>query len=233
MEILIISLEQYFKLKSIHGLFMNISIKLDVPYYQQTHFATCGPAALMMVMKYWDSSIEFSREMEFDLWRITRSFIFKGATFQFGLANSANRLGFDTIIHQKAKISSNKTSWKSIFYLFELFMSFKTRILKIPIIYGKKGMDIIIEALEKKIPPLVFISLGPISGENIFHWIVVTGIHEDNIIFNDPDISEKSRKDVKVKKEIFEKAIATDVFSNITFPFSIFRFPPAIVLVYK
>lgn len=220
-------------MKSIHGLFMNIPIKLDVPYYQQTHFATCGPAALMMVMKYWDSSINFSKEMEFDIWRITRSFIFKGATLQFGLANSAKRLGFNTIIYQKAKISSYKTTWKSIFYIFELFMSLKTRILKIPILYGKKGIDIIIESLERKIPPLVFINLGPISGENIFHWIVVTGINKDNIFFNDPDFSEKPRKDMKVKIEIFEKAIATDVFSNITFPFSIFRFPPVIVQVYK
>ena len=212
---------------------MNTSLKLDVPYYQQTHYATCGPAALMMVMKYWDGSIDFSSEKEIDIWRKTRSFIFKGATFQFGLANTAKRLGFETVIHQRAKISSYKTTWKSIFDVFEFYLSFKVRVSKIPIFYGKKGMDVIIEAIEKKIPPLVFINLEPISGENIFHWIVVTGIDKYNIILNDPDISEKPRKDLIVKREIFKKAIATDVFSNITFPFSMFRFPPAIVLVYK
>jgi ABC-type bacteriocin/lantibiotic exporter with double-glycine peptidase domain len=212
---------------------MNSSFKLDVPYYQQTHFATCGPAALMMVIKYWDRSIKLSYEMEFYIWKNTKSFIFKGATFQFGLANTAKKLGFTTLIYQKAKISSYKKPWKSIFDVFEFFISFNTRISKIPIYYGKNSMDIIIEALEKKIPPLVLINLEPISGENIFHWIVVTGINKDNVIFNDPDISEKPRKDVQVKKEIFEKSIATDDFSNITFPFSMFRFPPAIVLVYK
>ena len=140
----------------------------------------------------------------------------------FRIIQYAKKLGFNTVIYQNAKISSYKKSWKSIFDVFEFFISFNTRISKIPIYYGKKGMDIIIEALEKKIPPLVLINLEPISGENIFHWIVVTGINKDNIIFNDPDISEKPRKDVQVKKEIFEKSIATDNFSNITFPFSMF-----------
>jgi predicted double-glycine peptidase len=212
---------------------MSTSTKLDVPYYQQTHYATCGPAALMMVMKYWDASKDFSREMEMNIWKKARSLIFKGATFQFGLSNSAKRLGFNSVIYQKAKISSYKNTWKNLFDVFEFLYSAKIRISKIPIFYGKNSMDVIIEALERKIPPLVFINLEPISGENIFHWIVVTGVDKETVIFNDPDISEKPRKDVKVKKEIFEKAIATDVFSNITFPFSMFRFPPAIVLVYK
>jgi ABC-type bacteriocin/lantibiotic exporter with double-glycine peptidase domain len=212
---------------------MSPSIKLDVPYYQQTHFATCGPAALMMVLKYWDKDFELTKVNEFNLWKLTRSFIFKGSTFQFGITNAAIRMGYKTTVHQKAKILSYKKHWKLMFDLFEFFISFKSRVKRIPIIYGKESMNIIIDALEKKIPPLVLINLEPISGENVFHWIVVTGINKDNIIFNDPDISKTSRKDVSIKKETFYKAIATDEFLNITFPFSLFRFPPAIVLVKK
>ena len=225
--------KQYFKLNLIHVLKMKDPLKLEVPYYQQTHYATCGPAALMMVMKYWDKSLDLSKELEFDLWRQTRSFIFKGGTFQFGMAKTAKKLGYNTIIYQKTKLSSYKKNWKFLFDLFEFFISFKSRALKIPIIYNKEGIDIIIEALENKIPPLVLINLEPISGENIFHWVVVTGINDEKIFFNDPDFSERSRKDISVEKETFNKAIATDKFSNITFPFSLFRFPPSIVLVNK
>ena len=46
-----------------NDLYNNLPI-LDVPYFQQTRISTCGPAALMMVMKYWDNSFEFSRRIE-------------------------------------------------------------------------------------------------------------------------------------------------------------------------
>ncbi len=212
---------------------MKNSSKLDVPYYQQTHPATCGPAALMMLMKYWDNSFELSKEIEYRLWRQTKSFIFKGATFQYGIANSAMKNGFKTEIYQTAKISNYKKNWKKVFDFIELNLSIKTRILRIPIIYGKHSMDIIKKALLKKIPPLVFINLRPITGENIFHWIIVTGIEKEKIYVNDPDYSEKPKKDFPVKISTFQKAIATNQYKNITFPFSIFRFPPAILLIYK
>jgi hypothetical protein len=212
---------------------MKTCLKLDLPYYQQTHPATCGPASLMMVLKYWDKSIDFSRNLELDLWKQSKSFFFKGATFQFGLANSAKRMGFNTIIHQKAKISKYKTKNKFIYDFFEYLVSYKTRIFDIPIIYGENSIDIIFGALEKEIPPLVLVNLEPITGENIFHWIVVTCIDNEMVQINDPDYSEKPRKDVQIKMEIFRRAVATDEFCNFTFPFSFFRFPPAILLVYK
>jgi len=212
---------------------MKNSSKLDVPYYQQTHPATCGPAALMMVMKYWDKSLELSKEIEYSLWKQTRSFIFKGGTFQFGIAETAMKRGFKTKIYQKAKISSYKKNQKKVFDFIEFFLSIKTRLSRIPVIYGQEIMDIINEALEKKIPPLVFINLEPISGENVFHWVIVTGLDKENVFVNDPDIYQIPKKDFPVKLDIFKQAIATDQFSNIIFPFSIFRFPPCVVLVYK
>jgi uncharacterized protein YvpB len=233
LKIPITELEQYFKNKNNTDVNMKELSKLDVPYYQQTHFATCGPAALMMVMKYWDKSIELSKEFEYSLWRQTRSLIFKGGTFQFGIAETALKRGFKTKIYQKAKISGYKKNWKNVFDFFELFMSMKTRLSRIPVIYGKEIMVVINEALEKKIPPLVFINLGPIIGENIFHWIIVTGLDKENVYVNDPDFSDIPKKDHPVKIEQFKQAIATDTFTSISFPFSIFRFPPAVVLVYK
>ena len=78
---------------------------LDVPYYNQTRFYTCGPAALMMVMKYWDNTIELSRKTEYKLWMMSNPFVFFGGTLQFGLAKTAVHIGFKAKIYQKARFS--------------------------------------------------------------------------------------------------------------------------------
>ena len=62
---------------------------LDVPYFQLTRFSTCGPAALMMVLKYWDKSFELSKGVEFQMWIKSNPFVFFGGTLQFGLAKTA------------------------------------------------------------------------------------------------------------------------------------------------
>ncbi len=159
---------------------------LDVPYFQQTRTATCGPACLMMVMKYWDPSIELSRRFEFQLWKRSYSFFLLGGTFQFGLAETAAKLGFKTEIYQKTRFSDAYPKFPQLVTLIENIVSHKTRRLKIPIRYGKDNMEVIRDSLHKKIPPIVFVNLKPILGENVFHWVVVTGLDEQNVYMNDP-----------------------------------------------
>ena len=79
-------------------------LPLDVPYFQQTHPATCGSAALMMVMKYWDNSFKLSNEVEFQLWKKSNSLLFKGGVLQFGLAKAAVEMSFKTKIYQTARL---------------------------------------------------------------------------------------------------------------------------------
>ena len=114
---------------------------LDVPYFQQTRTATCGPACLMMVMKYWDPSIELSRRFEFQLWRRSFSFFLFGGIFQFGLAATAVKLGFKTEIYQKTRFSDVYPKFPQLANLIENTVSHKTRRIKIPMRYGK---DIIV-----------------------------------------------------------------------------------------
>ena len=44
--------------------FNNLNLILDVPYFEQSRAGTCGPAALMMVMKFWNDSIMLTKELE-------------------------------------------------------------------------------------------------------------------------------------------------------------------------
>ena len=45
------------------------SIQLNIPFYRQHYDFTCGPASLMMAMKYLDKEVRLGKELELDLWR--------------------------------------------------------------------------------------------------------------------------------------------------------------------
>jgi ABC-type bacteriocin/lantibiotic exporter with double-glycine peptidase domain len=202
---------------------------LDVPYFQQTRTATCGPACLMMVMKYWDPSLEFSRRMEFQLWKKSYSVFLFGGTFQFGLAAAARKLGFMTEIYQKERFSDGYPRFPQLATLIEGIVSNKSRRLHIPIRYGQRNLAVIGESLQHSIPAIVFINLHPILGENVFHWVVVTGLDEQNVYINDPYIplgfAEQQKKHYPIALDVFSLAMRTEVGRNL-------RLPSCVVLVH-
>ena len=203
-------------------------IKLDVPYFKQTRFSTCGPAALMMVMKYWDNSIELSRKFENKIWINSNPVIFFGGTLQFGLSKTASKMGFKVEIYQKTKISDSRTL--GLLPLIEKNFIRKLKKLKIKIHYQKDIFVIIFDLIKKDIPPIVFVNLKEIIDENVLHWLVVTGYDENNIFVNDPYIpygfSNSDKKNYPVNIDVFKKAISTDLYGNL-------RLPPCVISVYK
>jgi predicted double-glycine peptidase len=207
----------------------NIPI-LDVPYFQQTRVATCGPACLMMVMKYWDSSLEFSRRCEFQLWKKSYSLFFLGGTFPFGLAATAIQQGFKTEIYQKTRFFDNYRRFPQLAHLIENIVSRKARRLHIPIHYEQENLLVLGNALCQSIPGIVFINLYPILGENVFHWVVVTGLDEQNVYLNDPYVPRgfpgREKKNFPVSLDTFSKAMATNTGRNL-------RFPPCVLVVKK
>jgi hypothetical protein len=201
---------------------------LDVPYFQQTRTATCGPVCLMMVMKYWDASFEFSREMEFYLWMKSFSLFLLGGTFQFGLAATARTFGFQPEIYQKGRFSEGYPSYPEIADLIESIVSHRARRMHIPIRYGAENLKVIREALSSSIPPIVFINLFPILGENVFHWVIVTGVDEQNAYVNDPYVPRgfagAQKKNYPVPVDVFSLAMATQTGRNL-------RLPPCVLLI--
>lgn len=202
---------------------------LDVPYYQQTHTATCGPACLMMVMKYWDPAVEFSRKFELQLWKKSYSLFLFGGTFQFGLADAATMNGFKSEIHQKQRFSEGYPTCPQVARLIEHMISSKTRLLNVPVMYGQENIAVIHNALKRSIPPIVFINLQPILGENVFHWIVVTGVDEQNVYVNDPYVPSgfpgSQKKNYPVPLDVFHHAMITEKGR-------LLRFPPCVVLIH-
>ena len=201
---------------------------LEIPYFQQTRTATCGPACLMMVMKYWDPSFEFSRRMEFYLWKKSFSFFLFGGTYQFGLAVAAKKQGFQPMIYQKGRFSDGYPNHPSLVNLVESIVSRKVRRLQVPIVYGSENNQIINDALRKSIPPIVFINLLPLLGENVFHWVVVTGVDEQNVFVNDPYVPKgsvvKEKKNSQIPLDRFSLAMATQTGKML-------RLPPCVLLI--
>ena len=66
------------------------SISLNIPFYRQHYDFTCGPASLMMAMKYLDNDMRLGKELEIDLWREGNLVAICG-TSRYGLAFSAAR----------------------------------------------------------------------------------------------------------------------------------------------
>ena len=91
-------------------------------------------------------------------------------------------------------------------------------------------MEMIRDSLHKMIPPIVFVNLKHILGENVFHWVVVTGLDEQNVYMNDPYVPLgfplKIKKGYPVALDIFHEAIAAETGKNL-------RLPSCVVLVYK
>ena len=205
-------------------------MKIDVPYFQQTRYSTCGTASLMMVMKYWDNTFELSRKNEFLLWMKSNPLIFLGGTLQFGLAKTALEKGFKTKIYQKSKFSMIFKNKHKFIDFYEKIASYSSRHKKIPIHYTKNILDEIFKSIEENIPPIVFVNLEPLIGENVLHWIVVTGFDKENVYVNDPYIPQGSsienKKDSKIKLNIFKRIIATDEKYGL-------RLPPCFIKVFK
>jgi len=203
---------------------------LDVPYFQQTRTATCGPACLMMVMKYWKHSFTYSRRVEFNLWMKSFSLLLFGGTYQFGLAKAAVDMGYKSEIYQKTKFSQNYSRVPRLFDFIEFVVSHSARCVRVPIHCNRDVTTVIQELLRHRVPPIVFMTLKPLAGESAFHWVVVTGMDNQNVYMNDPYVpigsSLKMKKGYPVSWEIFQKAIATDTGRNL-------RLPPCVVSVYK
>jgi len=76
--------------------------RLAVPFHKQTFDFTCGPACLIMAMRYFDSTLEHTSELEIDIWRES-NLVEAYATSRQGLALAAHRRGFRVLTQGNAE----------------------------------------------------------------------------------------------------------------------------------
>jgi hypothetical protein len=178
------------------------SIHLPLPYYRQHYDFTCGPACLMMAMKYFKKDFNPEKNLEIDLWRES-NLIAVYATSRYGLAYSAAVRGFS------AQVTSNTggIDFAELFVpslndldmdlLKDQFHERRARCRKMGVRERKETITatILCNALTSNHVPLIVTNALFYSKEDCPHWIAVTGIDDKFLHFNNPsDTRPRKRK---------------------------------------
>ena len=179
-------------------------IQLNIPFYKQHFDFSCGPASLMMAMKYFDERLPLTKDLEVDIWREANMVEIYG-TSRFGLAYAAATRGFCARVTSKSDaIDFVDSVCKSISNLDQQvlklhFYERKARCKKLGVQerHGAISGKVIYNSLLSKHVPLVVTSALYCGGENLPHWITVTGIDENFVYFNNSLDSKPEKRKVK------------------------------------
>jgi ribosomal protein S18 acetylase RimI-like enzyme len=176
--------------------------KVRVPYYEQTTYFTCGPAALMMAMKALDNDIAMNRRQEIRIWReATTVFMTSGhgGCGVYGLALAAYHRGFDVALYVSEKgvmflDTVRSAEKKEVIQLVEEDFMEEIREHALPVHYRRPGVKEICAAFEGGAIPVVLISSYRIYREKFPHWVVVTGFDRRFIYVHDPYVDREKVK---------------------------------------
>ncbi|WP_162917101.1 peptidase C39 family protein [Dongia deserti] len=194
-----------------------------VPYYNQTTDFTCGPSSLLMAMKALNPKTDVSRMHELLLWREANT-IFMGTDGPAGcgatgLALAAHRRGFDVEVwvnHKNTLLGSRaKTRDRAkVMGLLQQADLAEMKRLKIPYRIGARSIDQLRADIEGGALPVVLVSMNYIHQDATAHWVVVTGIDDENVTVNDPWISRnlgntrRTMQDYVVPRDAFHAMTA-------------------------
>ena len=178
------------------------SICLAIPFFRQHYDFTCGPASLMMAMKYLDPGMCLNKDLEIDLWREGNLAAVPG-TGRFGLAYSAAVRGFF------ARVTSNtggldfvdmfvpQTGEPDMQMLKNMVTERRIRCRRLGVRERQETIsgETLRRVLFSNHVPLVVINSLYVSAEDVPHWITITGIDDQFLYFNNPsDARRRKRK---------------------------------------
>jgi len=191
---------------------------LEVPYFRQVALGSCGPASLLMVLKYHRPEMKLSRLLEFKAWVAAEIFPF-GMTESFGLALFAVQNGFRTLVLKEESgfhmSSGDRYVGRRLFSLMlPIFKLNYRRLLSealsrgLEVKYEEIDLEVIREFVEKKLPPIVMVDQTGYAYSReypygMLHWVVVTGFEDEMVLINDPDLGPNLR----VSKDRFVQAL--------------------------
>lgn len=173
---------------------------LGVPYYAQTLEFTCGPAALMMAMRYHGYPVPFERWLELAIWReATTIFMLAGhgGCSAQGLAVAALRRGFRaTVVTRDGDVpfldSVRSDDKKDVVRI--AHDTFERDLADLGGNVELRDFDDrdVVRALKRGALPLVLLSGYRLYAEKVPHWVVVTGFDDDHLYVHDPFIPDTS-----------------------------------------
>jgi predicted double-glycine peptidase len=170
------------------------AVRLKVPYYAQTLEFTCGPACLMMALKYYHPETTLNRALELALWReATLVFMTRGlgGCGPFGMASAAARRGLRALVVQSKPVvpflySVRTRAKREVIRLVHEQNLIESERMGVVRRYGNFDVGLIRAVLERGAVPIVLISLYRLYGSKEPHWVVVTGCDERYVYLHDP-----------------------------------------------
>lgn len=181
----------------------------EMPSYMQSFGFSCGPAALMMVMKDLREDLFLDRDLELDIWR-DATLMESKATSSFGLALAAKRRGFHVTVRTDSEKIGFTSRLKSHFpginveFMELLFDHTRNTALKEGVIWERKKVDLADvrrEVDEERFPIVLISSKMMREAVGIPHWVVVVGYDDRYFWINNPETARKER----YTKKRFEK----------------------------
>lgn len=195
------------------------TLQRNIPYYSQTTDFTCGPAALMMVMKALDPTIMLNRHLELQLWREATTIFMTsghGGCSPQGLALCAFSRGFavDLYVSHKGVFlfdGVRSEEKKSVIRL--VHEDFVEQLRETQVVLTVKHFTIedVKNVLASGGLLICLISSYQFSRSKTPHWVVVSHIESDYIYIHDPEVDEDQDKTatdciyIPVHQKVFER----------------------------
>lgn len=188
-------------------------IKLAVPYYHQTLDFTCGPACMMMALKYFYPEMEITRALELTLWK-EATLIFMasgfGGTDGYGMAYSAlsRKLEANIVLSMDAVplLKSVRIPQKrEVIKIVHNDLKKKAKALGLGTAFYDFDIDDIIAVIHRGYLPIVLISTYRLTGDKVPHWVVITGFDKKYIYLHDSDLDSYKKNKTKARNVKVEK----------------------------
>ena len=191
-------------------------VSLNIPYHAQTLDFTCGAACVMMALKYFRPQQELTRTLEMRIWKeATLVFMLSGyaGTDPFGLSLSCVDRGLTCRVmislDTTPLLMSVRTAKKrEIMKVVHSDMMRQARKSGVHRVICEYGIEEIVSALYRGLVPIALISTYRLTGDQVPHWVVVTGCERDYLYIHDPDLESykknKSRaRHLRIRKSEF------------------------------
>lgn len=193
-------------------------MKRDIPYYAQTAEFSCGPACLLMIMNFYDPSFPLDRSREFEIWRQCNMIGVRG-TDPYGMSVPLLDAGLEVQLRTGHEQIVEPILWKrrleehsftpedGELALFGIGENQRRALARgLTIIHDHPTIERIAALSQEGYLPIALVHMGVVHQYDIPHWVVVAGIEEDSVAFNDP-YPPKGGKNLRVSCRDFQRML--------------------------
>lgn len=203
-----------FKMAKEINLKVPLKVKLNIPYHAQTLDFTCGAACVMMALKYYRPQQELTRTLEMRIWKeATLVFMMSGlaGTDPYGLSLSCVDRGLSCRVmislDTTPMLKSVRTNKKrEIMKVVHNDMKRQARKSGVSRVICDYGIEEVVSALYRGLVPIVLISTYRLTGDQVPHWVIVTGFDRDNLYIHDPDLASYKKNKSRARHLRIEKS---------------------------